>query len=118
MTIEIIKMKNPLLTILTEESDFDRQWCGNDETGHFTWHDRIPTNPDPVSIRLSWKSNHGAPIQHIGTFKLYLSTLITHDYIKTDNPGYVRVKFINDNGLIKLSRGFFHPFLIVGVRLL
>jgi hypothetical protein len=110
-------MKSQLLTILTEKSKPDRNWCGNDKTGKFTWHDRIPINPDPVSIRLSWKSNGGAPIQYIGTFALYLSMLLENDYIITDNPGYVRVKFINDNGVIKLSRGFFEPFLVIGVRL-
>ena len=110
-------MKCPLLTILTSESISDRTWCGNDETGKFTWHNSVPISPDPVSIKLFWKSNHGVQEHYIGTFDLHLSTLKSHGYIIQENSGNVRVKFINDNGLIKLALGHAEPFLVVGTLL-
>lgn len=109
-------MNQTLVAILQADSEPDRTWCGNDTTGNFTWHGGVPSDCDPVVIKLSWKSDHGAPDQYIGTFVLHLARLLEHGYIGHDAPGQVRVRFINDKGVIKLSMGADRPSIVLGVR--
>jgi hypothetical protein len=105
-----------LITLLSSDADPDHPWCGNDETGRFTWHDSLPLAHDPVSIRLSWKAKNGTPEQYIGTFSLHLASLLAAGFIREDAPGQVRVKFVNDHGVIKLARGLRSSGLVLGVR--
>lgn len=105
-----------LLTILSGESEPDHTWCGNDQTGNFSWHDRLPRNPDRVSIRLSWKAGSNAPEQYIGTFALHIAALLNAHYIRSDSSEKVRVKFVNDQGVIRLAQGLRRPGIVVGIR--
>jgi hypothetical protein len=105
-----------LITIISDDVHPDHTWCGNDETGHFAWHDALPLAHDPVSIRLPWKVKSGTPEQYIGTFSLHLASLLTAGFIRADAPGQVRVKFVNDHGVIKLAQGLKSSGIVLGVR--
>ena len=105
-----------LLCILPPSVKADRAWCGNDETGPFCWHDRVPLKKSPVSIRLSWVSRDGEPEQYIGTFLLHFPALLAGGYVKEERSGSVRVKFRNDKGVIKLSPRKGGAEIVVGVR--
>jgi hypothetical protein len=105
-----------LITILSNDVHPDRTWCGNDEKGRLTWHASLPLAHDPVSIRLSWTAKHEAPEQYIGTFLLHLASLLTAGFIRADTPGQVRVKFVNDHGVIKLAQGLKSSGIVLGVR--
>lgn len=104
-----------LITILSETPRPKRRWCGNDVKGNFICHGQWPRNPNSRSIRLCWKANSAAQEHYIGTFLLHLDALLAKGYIRDDAPGKVRVKFINDNGVIKLSQGFDCKGIVVGI---
>jgi hypothetical protein len=106
-----------LITILSGDLRHHyHPWCGNDETGNCTWHNRFPTTPDPITIRLSWKAKTDAPEQYIGTFSLHLASLLTAGFITAESSGQVRVKFVNDNGVIRLAPGLRSPGIVLGIR--
>jgi hypothetical protein len=106
-----------LVTILSDHPQPHHHcWCGNDETGNFTWHNRFPIAPDPITIRLSWRAKSDAPEQYIGTFSLHLASLLAAGFITSESSGQVRVKFVNDNGVIRLAPGLRSHGIVLGIR--
>jgi hypothetical protein len=105
-----------LLCVLPPSTKADRTWCGNDDTSRFRWDDRIPLKNSPVSIHLSWISKKGALEQYIGTFLLHFPALLAGGYVKEEGSDSVRVRFRNDDGIIKLSPRKGAPEIVVGVR--
>lgn len=104
------------LKILSTDAASDREWNANEKAGHGTQHEPIRISDDPVSIRLTWASNSGSPRKYIGTFQLYLKTLLEDDYITNDSKhGYLRVKFVNVHGEIRIAKGKrAQKYLVVG----
>jgi hypothetical protein len=109
-------MTRDLITVLTRGSDADRHWCGNDEKGRFRHHGTLPMSHDPVTIELHWRANDSAAQNYIGTYRLHLAALLENDFIRRESErDHVRVQFLNDNGVIKLTLGKGRPGLVVGM---
>lgn len=107
-------MRN-LISILTANSPADRRWCGNDEKGRFRHHNAIPMAEDPLILELHWKSSDLAPENYIGTYRLHLAALLENGFIRADpRPDHVRVQFVNDGGVIRLTVGAQSPGLTIG----
>jgi len=74
----------------------------------------LPKIIDPISIRLSWMI--GPNEHYVGTFSLHLQALYDNGYIRYASPDEekFRVKFCNDRGVIKLSKGLRSPGIVLG----